>query len=55
MGEWPRGWWENESKKDELLMPRLMPVTPIPRESVPTEALPGLPCPMLSNTVKERR
>lgn len=33
MGECPKGWWENESKKDELLMPRLMPVTPIPRES----------------------
>ncbi len=32
MGKCPKGWWE-ESKKDELLMPRLMPVTPIPRAS----------------------
>lgn len=29
----PKGWWENESKKDELPMPRLTPVTPMPRES----------------------
>lgn len=36
-------------------MPRLMPVTPMPRESMPTEALPGRPWPMLSSTVKDRR
>lgn len=34
MGKCPEGWWEKESKKDELLMPRLTPVTPIPSESV---------------------
>lgn len=33
MGKCPRGWGEKESKKDELLMPRLTPVTPMPRES----------------------
>lgn len=33
MGKCPRGWREEESKKDELLMPRLTPVTPMPRES----------------------
>lgn len=33
MGMCPKGWWENESKKDELVMPRLTPVTPMPRES----------------------
>lgn len=36
MGKWPRGWWENESMKEELLMPKLIPVTPIPRESALT-------------------
>ncbi len=36
MGKWPRGWWENESTKEELLMPKLIPVTPIPRESALT-------------------
>lgn len=36
-------------------MPKLIPVTPIPRESTPADALPGRPCPMLSIPVYERR
>lgn len=52
MGKCPRGWGEKESKKDKLLMPRLTPVTPMPRESA--GKMPGRTKAKLEGTAAKR-